>query len=200
MSARMQELSGAAALAGLALCGGEAPVLAMSTGSWLALVVSLLVLGFAFLGAELFVIPGFGVAGVVGIASLVAGVSIAWVKFGTMWGVVLLGGSLLATLAALMVLFKTGAGRRLTLETSLAGTSAVATEQGERLLGAEGVAVTMLRPSGSAEFGDERVEVETDGEFLPKGTRVRVVAVRLGRVVVEAAPAGAAPGGGSAAA
>jgi membrane-bound serine protease (ClpP class) len=147
-----------------------------------------MVLGFAFLGAELFVIPGFGISGILGIASLVAGVALAWVKYGSMWGLVLLGLSLLLTLVAVVVLMKSRVGKRLVLEGSLEGAVAVSAEEGERLLGAVGMAVTMLRPSGSAEFGEARVEVETNGEYIPKGARVRVVAVKLGRVVVEAAP------------
>lgn len=185
--------------AGLTLVPGAAltlvPLPAVGSGSWLAMVVILMVLGFAFLGAELFVIPGFGVAGIIGVGGLVTGVSMAWVKFGSMWGTGLLMLSLVIATLALAVLLKTKTGKGLILDTSLAGTVAVSSDQATELLGVEGVAVTVLRPTGSAELGDARVEVETDGAFLPKGTRVRVVAVKLGRVVVEAACEPPAPAG-----
>ena len=54
-------------------------------------------------------------------------------------------------------------------------------------MGQRGVAYTMLRPSGVGEFGEERFEVETDGDFIQKGTPIVVVAVEMGRVVVEEA-------------
>mgnify|MGYP001587505292 CR=1 FL=1 len=165
---------------------GVAPVVAMSQGSWVGLVVVLMLAGLAFLMAEIFVIPGFGIAGIVGVGALVAGVSLAWVQFGALPGMGLLALSILATVVSLWIVFKTNAGKRLLLNTSLKDAVAVS-DDGLKLMGATGEAVTMLRPSGSAEFAGERVEVETEGEFIPKGTRVRVVAVEMGRVVVEEA-------------
>ncbi len=166
-----------------ALC----PVLALGQGGWVGLVVVLMVGGLVFLGAEIFVIPGFGFAGVVGIGSLVVGVTLAWVRYGSLVGMGLLLFSLAATVAALWVVFKTQAGQRLMLGDSLKDAVAVS-DEGRQLLGAQGVAITMLRPSGSAEFGADRVEVETDGEYVAKGTPVRVVSVQMGRVVVEVVP------------
>lgn len=53
------------------------------------------------------------------------------------------------------------------------------------LLGKEGVALTMLRPSGTARFGEEVVDVITEGEFLPPGSRVEVTEARGAQVVVK---------------
>ena len=53
-------------------------------------------------------------------------------------------------------------------------------------VGEEGVARTILRPAGKAEFGAALVDVVTDGEFLERGARVRVTMVEGDRVVVEA--------------
>jgi len=52
-------------------------------------------------------------------------------------------------------------------------------------VGAEGVARSILRPSGRAEFGGEFHDVITMGQFVEPGTRVRVVAVEGARIVVE---------------
>ncbi|XHR29430.1 MAG: nodulation protein NfeD [Chthoniobacteraceae bacterium] len=51
--------------------------------------------------------------------------------------------------------------------------------------GAEGVARSILRPSGKAEFAGELYDVLTGGQFVDPGTRVRVVAVEGARIVVE---------------
>jgi len=162
---------------------------AMGEASSVGLVVALLVVGFAFLGAELFVIPGFGVAGVVGGASVVIGVVFAWARFGPIWGMGLTLGSLAMLGLGIFVLFRTRAGKHLLLETSLADAKAVPDDV-RSLVGSFGVAVTPLRPAGSADILGDRKDVETDGEFIDKGTPVRVVGVRLGRVVVEAAHPG----------
>lgn len=56
------------------------------------------------------------------------------------------------------------------------------------LVGRTGVALTELRPIGTAVFDDERVDVTTDGEYLDKGTPVKVVRADNMKVVVRAAP------------
>ena len=51
-------------------------------------------------------------------------------------------------------------------------------------LGRSGVAVTPLRPAGTARFGDERVDVVTLGEFIAPNADVVVIKVEGTRVVV----------------
>jgi membrane-bound serine protease (ClpP class) len=52
------------------------------------------------------------------------------------------------------------------------------------LLGAEGVALTTLRPAGTAEFNGKRVDVVTESEYIENGKPVIVTAVEGMRVVV----------------
>ena len=52
-------------------------------------------------------------------------------------------------------------------------------------MGEVGVARTILRPAGKAEFGAALVDVVTDGEFLDPGVKVRVTLVEGDRVLVE---------------
>jgi membrane-bound serine protease (ClpP class) len=43
------------------------------------------------------------------------------------------------------------------------------------LVGKDGVALTDLRPAGTATIAGERVDVVTEGEYLSQGSAVRVV-------------------------
>jgi membrane-bound serine protease (ClpP class) len=52
------------------------------------------------------------------------------------------------------------------------------------LLGVVGTAVTDLRPAGKAELSGTRHDVLTEGEFIERGTKVRVVQATAGRIVV----------------
>lgn len=56
-----------------------------------------------------------------------------------------------------------------------------------RLIDAEGLVVTPLRPGGLAQFGPDRIDVVTSGEPLEKGQKVRVVSVEGSRILVRAA-------------
>ncbi len=55
------------------------------------------------------------------------------------------------------------------------------------LSGKRGVTTTQLTPSGKARFGDEVVDVISDGDLIPKGTAVYVAEVLGNRVLVKAA-------------
>ena len=56
------------------------------------------------------------------------------------------------------------------------------------LVGQEGMALTPLRPSGTVEVGERRLEVVSDGSFVEKGQRIRVQRVDGNIIVVEPWP------------
>jgi membrane-bound serine protease (ClpP class) len=56
----------------------------------------------------------------------------------------------------------------------------------EDLVGREGVARSQLRPSGTADFDGERLDVVTRGELVDAGSRIRVIENRGNRIVVRA--------------
>ncbi|HQM99976.1 MAG TPA: NfeD family protein, partial [Candidatus Hydrogenedentes bacterium] len=53
------------------------------------------------------------------------------------------------------------------------------------LLHREAVVLTALRPSGTINTGDKRIDAVSNGIFIEEGTRVRIVEVHGSRVVVE---------------
>ncbi len=162
-------------------------------------------IGVLLLLAELFVLPGFGVAGIAGIvlvvgslfAALVANVGLQFPPAGAITSAIL---TMAATLVLLVVLlFSLGSylprSERFSqlvlapeLGSALGYTSA---ETVDTLLGRTGVALTALRPSGAAEIDGERVDVITAGEFVARGEAVRVVRVQGSRVEVRPVPAAA---------
>ena len=54
----------------------------------------------------------------------------------------------------------------------------------EALTGVQGMAAGDLRPSGIAQFDGRRVDVVSEGAFIPRGSRVEVVRVEGRRIVV----------------
>ena len=152
---------------------------------WAVVAAVAVILGIVLLAVEIMVIPGFGVVGILGVCSTVAGGALAWTRLGPLWGVAAIGVSLSAALLLIWAFPRTRLGKKFMLGESDAGFRAPAAELAA-LLGHEGTAITMLRPSGTAEIDQRRVDVVTDGMFLDAGTPVRVVRVEGARVVVEA--------------
>jgi membrane-bound serine protease (ClpP class) len=151
--------------------------------------------GLALLILEVFVIPGFGLAGVLGIGALLAGLSLSVVGGGATWefivqavGRVIISIilALAASLVVLRFLPRLPFGRRLILETGLpaAGGYASAPAGDSTWLGKSGRAFSPLRPAGIAEIDGERVDVVSDGEFIDSGAPIVVTRVDGNRIVV----------------
>ena len=151
--------------------------------------------GILLLLVEAFIIPGFGVAGVLGILALLAGLILSTVGEGSTVQAIIgaasrLGVSLviaiIASLFILRYLPKTRVGRHLVLSTGLTAESGFTSEPLEEhnLVGKTGTAVSTLRPSGIANIDGKRIDVVSDGEFIEPGESVRVDHVDGNRVVV----------------
>lgn len=188
----------AAALALVALIG--APALAGLAQWW---EVALVLVGLALVAIELFVLPGFGVAGVAGILCLFVGLVGTFVD-GSIgsgeWQQQIVTG-LATTLAAA---FAAGVGLwmlsrhfgairgldRLVLRGAIDGTITASarvepTREDLPPAGAMGVAVSQLRPSGRVEFEGRTFDARSDGSFVEPGTPVRSRGERDGTLEVE---------------
>ena len=60
----------------------------------------------------------------------------------------------------------------------------IGTEDLGFFLGKEGVTLTNLRPSGTANFEGVKLDIVSEGDFIPKDTKVRVIKVEGRRIVV----------------
>jgi len=152
-------------------------------------------IGVILLAAEIFVIPGFGIAGILGIIVILAGLILSLVGAGDSSQVILTAAarvvfSLLIALTASLVMLRflprLPFGRRLILEAGLPSEVgyASAPDSDRRWLGKRGRASSPLRPAGIAEIEGERVDVVSDGELIDAGQIVEVTRVDGNRIVV----------------
>jgi membrane-bound serine protease (ClpP class) len=155
-------------------------------------------LGLILVGAEIFVIPGFGIAGILGIMALMGGLGLSLIGTGATWDFMLsaLGQvalsilvAILATLILLRYFPRLPFGKRLILETNLQAQEGYESSPAgdHRWLGKQGIAVSDLHPSGIARFDGERVDVVSDGTFIDAGQSLEVVRIDGNRVVVQLA-------------
>ena len=154
--------------------------------------------GLVLLILEVFVIPGFGVAGIAGLVLVLASLVLALVPNAGLdmpalhvlaRGVGTLGAALvLAVLLGMSIarwMPRSSRISRLVLMPDLAsadGYTSADTEHG--LVGQRGTAATPLRPSGIALIGDRRIDVVSQGAFVAPGAAVEVVSARGARVEV----------------
>ncbi len=151
--------------------------------------------GVILLAIEVFVIPGFGIAGVLGIVAILAGLILSLVGAGDTSEVILMAAgrvifslmiALMASLVILRFLPRLPFGRQLILERGLAAAKgyASAPESDAQWLGKRGRASSPLRPAGIAEIDGQRVDVVSDGELIDAGQFIEVFRVDGNRIVV----------------
>jgi membrane-bound serine protease (ClpP class) len=153
-------------------------------------------IGFVLLVLEVFITPGFGVLGALGLMAVLGGFGLSLVGAGATWPVIMTAvgrvalSLLVATAAALALLrlvSRLPFGRHLVLETEMTADTgyASAPERDRRWLGQRGTAASPLRPAGLAHFDGERVDVVSDGEFIDAGEPIEVIRVDGNRIVVQ---------------
>jgi membrane-bound serine protease (ClpP class) len=159
----------------------------------------LLTVGVVLLGIEIFVVPGFGVFGVLGIGGILASIYLsmigsmstlvdytnaAMVLSASMLIVLVSGWAIMRTLPKNMRLYRSGIllGEVTGRETGYLS----ATVRGE-LVGRRGVAVTDLRPAGVGRFDGERIDIVAEEGWLTAGTAIEIVRAEGYRHVVRSA-------------
>lgn len=191
---------------GLGVAGAVASVAAvlyfmpMVVGGTLApWVVILFLIGVVALVLEIFVIPGFGVAGIIGIIAIVASLLGAMLHIDSLTGLdfgalkeqllVLFAGTLLAILAVLYLTSRRGPKflrRVATLTTDLTVRDGfVGVDMAPvSMVGKTGVAVTDLRPAGKVEIDGEVYDATSTGEFVHRHAHVKVVRYEAAQIYV----------------
>jgi membrane-bound serine protease (ClpP class) len=162
----------------------------------------LILLGLVLLGFEVFVIPGFGIAGIAGFTCIGLGMILSFQDFvlpdpNLPWQSDILLGNLTKVLGSFVVAFAASLvflsyffprlGKLVKgpyLDTTLAGSHADSHEAWKVKVGELGTAATFLRPSGKARFGERDIDVVTEGDFIEKGTKVKILDIKGNRVVV----------------
>lgn len=158
--------------------------------------------GLILLLLEIFVIPGFGVAGILGIACVVGSLALSGIDNFTFEflpdfvGAIIrslffvISCSLISLVGSIWLSRKLFGSRRLNfalhaeqkVEEGYVGVDMSVKEE----IGKEGTAFTDLRPAGKVEIADDVYDaVSNTGAFIQKGEKVKVIKYQAGQVYVE---------------
>ncbi len=149
-------------------------------------VIVLFLTGVVLLVMEAFV-AGFGILGAAGIIALIASILLSAANTGEGLRILIISFFLAAAIIAVSLRFLVKSRWLSSVILSYREDKElgyVGPKQALELLGKEGITLTPLRPSGTAEIEDLRVDVVSDGGFVPVNTLVKVVTIEGPRVVV----------------
>lgn len=148
---------------------------------------AIFIIGVILIALEIFVIPGFGIAGVLGIVGIFTSI---FMSFGVnnfktaslaVFFAIVISIIIMIILARFMSKSKSFSNH-LALNTDTANYHSSVSY--DFLLGRDGIADTFLRPSGNVIIDDVKYDVISDGAFIDKGKRVKVVLVEGSKIVV----------------
>jgi len=151
--------------------------------------IILFVIGLILLLAEIFFIPGFGLAGIGGIAAILASIFLTFgnIVQATYSILIALGVSVIGFFLLIKYIPSTRTWRKFVLSTEqrkeLGYT--VGTKDLKRLTGKEGTAITPLRPSGIVEVNGKKLNALTRGEYVDSNSKIKIISVEGNKIVVE---------------
>jgi membrane-bound serine protease (ClpP class) len=157
--------------------------------------IIIFVVGLILILLEVFVIPGFGVAGISGIILTIAGLTLALVRninFDFTFvpkGSVSIAFLMVSVAMALPLVLLIAFGQKIfdsalfkkmgvEAEMTTADGFSIRDTSVQNLIGEKGLAATTLRPSGRIEINNELYDGIADGSYIEKGTAVKVLSVR----------------------
>lgn len=186
-------LPGTMGAVALALFFGSSMILDLAS----ILEIALFVVGVVLLLVEVFVIPGFGVAGILGILFMVASLFLSLINMEGFFdfdilqtAIIQLAITLLASTALFALIYrylpKSSAFKAFVLaEATSTKEGYIGNPDQHALVGRVGKAFTSLRPSGTAVISGKKYDVVTDGQYIEKDELIKVIAVVGVRVVVD---------------
>jgi membrane-bound ClpP family serine protease len=148
------------------------------------IVLFLISLGLLLLVVEVIFIPGTSVAGFIGFGLMITGAVLSFKYFDDQTGWIVVASSGAVSAVVFIWVFRAKPWKQFALKS----TSSSKLNEGQFVgltEGTEGVAISMLRPRGNANFSDKTVEVSSLGNFIEAGTQIKIVKISSSQIFVE---------------
>jgi membrane-bound ClpP family serine protease len=147
------------------------------------LTILFIVLGIALFVVEIFILPGFGIVGLMALCMQVFGVYSAY-SFNADAGLYSLLFTILADIVIVIIGLKQVKSGKWSVNQTIDSRVSQPLFYDSLSVGQLGTTITALRPNGKVEFGDNRTEVFSLGEFIEATTSVKIVKIEDGKIFV----------------
>ena len=139
-------------------------------------------IGLLLMLLEVFVIPGVGVAGIIGIIATIVGIVIAF-NVDTVFGWWVLTSTSIFSGILLWFSLRANTWDRFALHSEINGKSSV--NMSAPNIGAVGTTITRLNPTGKARFKSGVFEVSAQNQLIDDHTSIQVVSLADQKIIVE---------------
>ena len=145
-------------------------------------IITLILVGLVLIFAEILLVPGVGVAGILGLLSMGGSCFYAFYEFGNVTGYIVTAVNVVLIVALSIWVLRAKTWKRMSLETNI-DSKAVETDL-KLAVGDRGCTMTRLSPMGTARFGSSALEVKALEGMIDPGVEVEVVLLEDGKVYV----------------
>lgn len=147
-------------------------------------IIGLILIGLGLIVIEIILVPGTTVVGILGFIASIVGVWLSFEYFDAQTGYLVLAGTAVVFGISLYLGFKSEAWKRFTLKGS------IDSKVNEGLLdklttGDTGKSLSVLKPIGKAEFGDDEYEVRSYGSYIEEGTEIQIEKIESNTIYVK---------------
>lgn len=148
-------------------------------------ILTLIIIGQALLFIELAIIPGLGVAGVLGLGAIAGSCYLSFANISTTAGImIILINIILATIVVMLTLRKK-TWKRFSLDTNIDAKIDTPIKEKGVNVGDTGTAITRLAPSGTAIINGNTLEVTTRGTLIDPQKSIEVTEISNNKVYVK---------------
>lgn len=149
----------------------------------MAFIIILILVGLLLVLAEILLIPGVGVAGIIGLLSMGGSCFYAFHELGTTPGIIVTVINALLIVSLTIWVLRAKTWRRFTLNTNI-DSKALHLDKDRITVGEKGYTTTRLAPMGSARFGDEIYEVKALEGMIDPEVKIEIVMIEDNRIYV----------------
>ena len=153
----------------------------------MSLIITLIVIGLLLLAIEVLIIPGFGVAGILGLLSLIGAAILGFTMFGTTTGLIVLAAIILATSISTWLILRSKTWKRAALNEKITARVDSTPQEKGIIPGSQGIATSRLNPMGKARISGVDIEAVSRDGIISAGQKVEVISTEDGKIVVKKA-------------
>ena len=147
-------------------------------------IVALIAIGLLMVVIEILVIPGGGLAGILGFVLMVAGVWLSYSRMGLTAGHITISSTLLLNLVVLIYALRSKTWEKAMLKRNIDSRVNII-DEAELRVGDTGKTVSRCSPSGKALINGKFFEVHARSEFIDEDVDIEVIKVEKNKIFIK---------------
>jgi membrane-bound ClpP family serine protease len=151
----------------------------------MGLIITLIAIGLLLIAIEVLIIPGIGIAGILGVLSLIGAVFVSFSMYGATTGLIILGAIIFILIIFTWVILRSNTWKKLTLNDSIKSKVNTTIEENSLTIGEIGTVTARLSPIGKVRFKSTEAEVKSLEGIINSGETVKIIKIEDNTIIVK---------------